>query len=113
MLPGPDEPRRRRRHDDLCLKRFGRGPGPNAVVHTSGTLPFRLRFGTVSARVRSIQRFAADGIHARQTLTGTVTGGTGRYRGARGTIAGGGTDVESPPGHIVRSNLRYVLSLHH
>jgi hypothetical protein len=58
-----------------------------------------------------VQRFERDGAHARQTLTGSLTGGTGSFRGARGTIAGGGADVERPPGHIGSSSLRYVLRL--
>jgi hypothetical protein len=94
-----------------CLERFTGEPGPSAVVHDSGVMTFALSRGTVRARVAIVQRFERDGAHARQTLTGTLIGGTGSFRGARGTIAGGGTDVERPPGHVESSNLRYVLRL--
>jgi hypothetical protein len=95
-----------------CLKSFTGAPGPNAVVRDQGDMTFALTGGTVRAQVNIVQRFAADGAHARQTLTGRVTGGTGRYASARGTVSGGGTVVESPPAHIASSSLRYVLALH-
>jgi hypothetical protein len=97
--------------ESYCLKTFAGRPGPRATVRDSGTMRFTRKGWSLVARVRIVQRFGADGAHAHQTLRGTVTGGTGRFRGARGTIAGGGTDVERPPGHIVRSSLRYVIRL--
>lgn len=93
-----------------CLTFSGR-PGPNAVVQERGTISLALRGGTLRARVRIVQRFGADGTRATQTLTGTLTGGTGPYRLAQGTIAGGGQLVESPPAHVASSSLRYVISL--
>jgi hypothetical protein len=45
--------------------------------------------------VRIAQRFRRDGRHAAQTTTGTIVGGTGRYRRARGTVAGSGTVVDT------------------
>jgi hypothetical protein len=94
-----------------CLEEFTGAPGPDALVRDSGLLSFDLGDGTMQARVRISQKFAADGRHARQTLTGTVTGGTGRYSGARGTIGGGGTVDEHPPGRIADSDLRYTVIL--
>jgi hypothetical protein len=94
-----------------CLKSFIGYPGPNAVVRDQGLMTFALTGGTVRAQVSIVQRFAADGRHARQTLEGRLAGGTGRYRNARGTVSGGGTVVESPPTHIASSSLRYVLTL--
>jgi hypothetical protein len=93
-----------------CLKVFHGEPGPNAVVRDSGTMTFAFRAGTIRASVHIVQRFAADGAHARQSLTGTVTGGSGRYARATGGVEGGGTDVERPPGHVSSSRLRYVIS---
>jgi len=70
---------------------------------------FQGRDGTIRTLVRIVQRFGADR-HGRQSLTGRVGGGTGRFRGARGSIRGGGTDVEASPGVITASALRYVLT---
>jgi len=94
-----------------CLKTFRGAPGPGATVHDSGTLLFVLPRGSIRARVSIVQRFGSDGMHATQTLTGTLTGGTGNYKGARGTLRGGGTDVETAPGRITASNLRYRVTL--
>jgi hypothetical protein len=94
-----------------CLKTFHGKPGPNAVVRDSGVTTFTLPKGTILADVSIVQRFAADGAHAKQTLTGKVAGGTGRYAHARGSVSGGGTDVEQPPGSVRSSNLRYAFVL--
>jgi hypothetical protein len=94
-----------------CLKTFHGKPGANAVVRDSGVMTFTLPKGTIRANVSMVQRFSADGAHARQTLTGTVAGGSGRYEGARGSVSGGGTDVEQPPGSVRSSNLRYAFVL--
>ena len=48
--------------------------------------------------MRITQRFRSDGRHARQTTTGTIVGGTGRYRHARGTLTGSGTVVDTATG---------------
>ena len=80
-----------------CLEHATGAPGPNAVVRDSGAMTFQVRDGTIRTLVRIVQRFGADGRHARQSLTGRVGGGTGRFRGARGSIRGGGTDVEALP----------------
>jgi hypothetical protein len=79
-----------------CLRGFRGSPGPNAVVHVSGTLTFRLPHRLLRFRVLVVDRFAADGKHATQRLTGSG-------------ISGGGTFVESPPGHVRASNLVYRL----
>jgi hypothetical protein len=98
--------------ETYCLRTFTGRPGPNAVVQDRGTMTFSLpRRGTLRTRVRIVQTFAADGRHARQSLTGTVVGGSGGFRGARGTIRGGGTDVEAAPGRITASKLRYLVTL--
>jgi hypothetical protein len=94
-----------------CLKTFEGEPGPNAVVRDKGVMTFSLRRGTLTARVSIVQRFAPDGKHARQSLTGTITRGTRAYAGAGGTISGGGTDTEDTPGHLAASDLTYRIRL--
>jgi hypothetical protein len=86
-----------------CLKTFHGRPGPNATVRDSGVMTFALKGRLIRANVQIVEKFAADGAHARQTLTGKLVGG--------GTVKGGGPVVEKPPGHIASSNLRYVLTL--
>jgi hypothetical protein len=93
-----------------CLESFSGEPGPNQVVRDRGAMTFALPDGSVQADVRVVQRFDADSRHARQRLTGTLAGGTGRFAGVHGTIAGGGTVDEASPGHIADSALRYVLT---
>jgi hypothetical protein len=94
-----------------CLEEFTGEPGSNAVVRDSGVMTFALPDGTLTARVRIAEAFEADGRHAQQKLTGTVTGGTGRYAGLRGAIGGGGRVDEHPPGQIADSDLRYTAVL--
>jgi hypothetical protein len=86
-----------------CLKAFRGEPGPNATVRDSGVMTFALKGKAIRANVKIVEKFARDGAHARQTLTGKIVGG--------GTIEGGGPVVEKPPGHIASSELRYVLTL--
>jgi len=86
-----------------CLKSFHGRPGPNATVRDSGVMTFALKRRTIRANVQIVERFAADGAHAKQTLTGKVIGG--------GRVKGGGPVVEKPPGHIASSNLRFVIVL--
>jgi hypothetical protein len=94
-----------------CLESFTGRPGPGATVRDSGTMIFTLPRGTITASVKVVQRFARDGKHATQTLTGTVVGGTLAYQGAHGAISGGGTDTETAPGRITSSDLRYRILL--
>ena len=79
----------------VCLTRIDGFPAPNVTMHSRGTMTFTLRSGTVRARVRITQRFRSDGRHAAQTTTGTILGGTGRYRRARGTVTSSGTVVDT------------------
>lgn len=79
----------------VCLTEIDGFPAPNVTMHSRGTMTFALRAGTIRARVRITQRFRRDGRHARQTTAGTIVGGTGRYRHARGTLTGSGTVVDT------------------
>jgi hypothetical protein len=79
----------------VCLTEIDGFPAPNVTMHSRGTMAFTLRNGTIRARVRITQRFRRDGRHAAQTTTGTIVGGTGRYRHARGTLTGSGTVVDT------------------
>lgn len=79
----------------VCLTEIDGFPAPNVTMHSRGTMTFTLRSGTIRARVRITQRFRSDGRLAAQTTTGTIVGGTGRYRHARGTLTGSGTVVDT------------------
>jgi hypothetical protein len=79
----------------VCLTEIDGFPAPNVTMHSRGTMTFTLRNGTIRARVRIMQRFRRDGRRAQQTTTGTIVGGTGRYRHARGTLTGSGTVVDT------------------
>jgi hypothetical protein len=80
-----------------CLTDFRGAPGPRAVVRVHGTITFTLpRRAPIRANVLIVDRFAADGKHAHQTVLGKG-------------ISGGGTYVEDPPGHVRASDLRYRL----
>jgi hypothetical protein len=80
-----------------CLTDFRGAPGPNALVRVRGSITFRLPHRTLHANVLIVDRFAADGKHARQTVSGKGISGGGRY-------------VEDPPGNVKASDLRYRLS---
>jgi hypothetical protein len=79
----------------VCLTEIDGFPAPSVTMHSRGTMAFTLRAGTIRARVRITQRFRRDGRHAAQTTAGTILGGTGRYRHARGTVTGSGTVVDT------------------
>lgn len=93
-----------------CLTKIDGFPGPRARMRSKGRMSFVLPGGSIEARVDVTQRFAADGMHARQTLSGSVIRGTGRFRGRRGTIRGGGTVVDRRSA-LGRVDLHYTLSL--
>jgi hypothetical protein len=80
-----------------CLTGFRGSPGPLALVRVRGSITFRLpRRAPLRVNVLIVDRFEQDGRHARQTVSGPG-------------IAGGGTYVEDPPGHVRASNLEYRL----
>jgi hypothetical protein len=95
----------------VCLTRIDGFPAPNVTMHSRGTMTFTLRAGTIRARVRITQRFRSDGRHARQTTTGTIVGGTGRYRHARGTLTGSGRVVDTAA-RLTNVRLAYHLAVH-
>jgi len=94
----------------VCLTEIDGFPAPNVTMHNRGTMTFTLRRGTIRARVRITQRFRSDGRHARQTTTGTIVGGTGRYRHARGTLTGSGTVVDTAT-RLTNVRLAYHLAV--
>jgi hypothetical protein len=91
-----------------CLTKIDGFPDPGATIRSRGSMAFVLSDGTIRTRVLIMQQFARDGIHARQTLRGSILGGTGSYRRARGTVSGTGTVIDrvSSVGPV---NLRYAL----
>ena len=94
----------------VCLTEIDGFPAPNVTMRSRGTMTFALRTGTIRMRVRITQRFRRDGRHARQTTTGTIVGGSGRYRHARGTITGSGTVVDTAA-RLTDVHLRYRLAI--
>lgn len=78
-----------------CLTSVRGYPAPGATIRSAGTMIFELKRGTIRAHVSVVQRFAANGSTARQTLSGRITGGTRAYRAVRGTITGRGTVVDT------------------
>ena len=94
----------------VCLTEIDGFPAPNVTMHSRGTMSFALRNGTIRARVRITQRFGSDGRHAAQTTRGTIVGGTGRYRHARGTVTGSGTVVDTAT-RLTGVHLGYRLAL--
>ena len=77
-----------------CLTGFRGQPGPYARVRLTGTITFHLPHRLLRYHVLIVDRFAADGKHATQRVSGKG-------------IAGGGTFVEDPPGNVRASNLIY------
>ena len=77
-----------------CITSFRGAPGPNAVVRVQGTIAFHLPHRLLRYRVLIVDRFAADGKHATQRVSGKG-------------ISGGGTFLEDPPGNVRASNLLY------
>lgn len=93
-----------------CINGLDGVPGADVVMHSRGVMTFHLKKGSIRARVRITQRFGSDGVHARQTVRGSIVGGTRAYRGAGGTINGGGTVTDRASG-LGPVNLRYTLRL--
>jgi hypothetical protein len=93
-----------------CITQVGGVPGPGVVMHSRGRMTFRLRKGSIRTRVKITQRFGSDGVHAHQTVRGSIVAGTRAFRGARGTVDGSGTVVDRASG-LGRANLRYALHL--
>ena len=94
----------------VCLTEIDGFPAPNVTMHSRGTMTFALRNGTIRARVRITQRFRSDGRHAAQRTTGTIVGGTGRYRHVRGTLTGSGTVVDTAT-RLTNVRLGYRLAV--
>ena len=93
-----------------CLRKIDGFPDPGATTRSQGSMAFVLPHGTIRTRVSITQRFARDGVHAQQRLRGSIIGGTGIYRQARGTISGTGTVVDRALS-LGPVNLRYALVL--
>ena len=93
-----------------CLTGVDGFPTPRATMHSKGLLTLSFKAGALRVRVAVTQVFASDGEHARQTITGRIVGGTGRYAQARGTLSGGGTVVDRRNG-LGRVRLTYKLTI--
>jgi hypothetical protein len=93
-----------------CLRKIDGFPDPRATIRSQGSMAFALPKGTIRTRVSIVQHFARDGVHAHQTLRGSIMGGTGIYRKARGTVSGTGTVIDRALS-LGPINLRYALIL--
>jgi hypothetical protein len=93
-----------------CLTKIDGFPDPGATIRSHGSMTFVLPDGTIRTRVSIMQQFARDGVHAHQTLRGSIVGGTGNYRRARGTVRGTGTVIDRALS-LGPINLRYTLVL--
>ena len=94
----------------VCLTEIDGFAAPNVIMHSRGRMTFALRDGTIRTRVRVTQRFRRDGRHAKQTAAGTILGGSGRYRHARGAVTGTGTVVDTAAG-LTGVRLVYRLAM--
>jgi hypothetical protein len=81
-----------------CLRTVEGVPYAGAIVRSSGTMTFALRRGVLRAKVTSTLSFGRDGTHASQQVAGTLTGGSGAYEGARGTVTASGSVVDRASG---------------
>jgi len=93
-----------------CLTSIDGVPAAGAVIRSRGTTAFALARGTLRARIATSMRFGADAVHATQTATGTIVGGTRAYAGARGSLTGGGTVIDRRSG-LGRVRLVYRVML--
>ena len=93
-----------------CLTRVDGFPAPLATMHSKGILTLTFKSGSLRINVRVTQVFARDGEHAKQTIVGTIAGGTRAYAHARGTLHGGGTVIDRRAG-LGRVRLTYALTI--
>jgi hypothetical protein len=93
-----------------CLTSVDGFPAPRATMHSKGVMTFAWRSGTLRVRVTVTQVFAADGVHAKQSVVGRITGGTGKYAHAHGTLSGGGSVIDRRSG-LGRVRLAYKLTI--
>jgi hypothetical protein len=81
---------------DICITWETFAPGFHAF---RGTWRLAGGGGTLTFAVSGSETFAFfPNLHLDQVVTGTVVEATGEYRGARGTIGGGGPIVINPDG---------------
>jgi hypothetical protein len=92
----------------LCVLRASkadeRGGGVTITERIRETDAFR--DGWLSTAQTQTYRVPADGLRSKVTLSGLVTGGTGRYARARGTITGAGVNTPKRLSVLVTVRLR-------
>jgi hypothetical protein len=92
----------------LCVLRASkadtRGGGVTVTERIRETDAFK--DGWLSTAQTQTYRVAADGARGQVTLAGIVTGGTGRYARARGTITGAGVNTSKLLNVVVTVRLR-------
>lgn len=93
-----------------CLRSVQGVPYAGSVVRSTGTMTFALGQGVLRVKITSVLHFGRDGIHASQQVAGTITEGSGAYRGARGSLTGSGTVVDGASGlGRVAATYRFVI----
>jgi hypothetical protein len=61
--------------------------------------------GTIVSRQTQVFRFARDQRHTTASFMGRVVDGTGRYKDARGSVSGGGTDFKDKADWLITFRL--------
>jgi hypothetical protein len=85
-------------HQTTCLTKVVGFPSAGGVIRSRGRMTFSVLGGAIRANVAIVLRFGADGLHARQTIRGTIVTGTQAYRGARGSLTGDGAVTDGASG---------------
>jgi hypothetical protein len=92
-----------------CVGSQTQVPCPTYCDVVVGHLTLDLAGGKLEADWTISETFSPDFTTVTQTLGGTVTGGSGLYRGAAGIVSGGGVIVFNPDGTLT-TNLAIVVT---
>jgi hypothetical protein len=93
-----------------CVQSQTPTPCPTFCDVVVGHLTLSLAGGKLEADWTISETFSPDFTTVTQTLAGTVTGGTGLYDDAAGTLSGGGLIIFNPDGTLT-TDLEIVLTL--
>jgi hypothetical protein len=94
----------------LCVKKVVVHDGPTFSYTEYGRLEVALPAGSIHFKVEFTNTFNADETAASHDARGTITRGTGRYRGATGTLRGWGPvlfDSEQNPLPFLTYRVRF------
>ena len=74
----------------LAIRKTNTASGALRSIVQTARVAFKLPAGTIVTRQTQAFRFAADQVHSTASFEGRVTGGTGSYAGAAGSVDGSG-----------------------